>query len=46
MKSKEVKIQGITYTVKATTEKGVEDGIRMLKKSLKQSKKDKEDDVI
>jgi hypothetical protein len=38
MKSKEVKIQGITYKVSATTDRGVEDGIRMLKKSLKPKK--------
>jgi hypothetical protein len=38
MKSKEVKIQGITYKVSASTDRGVEDGIRMLKKSLKPKK--------
>ena len=35
MKNKEVKIDGITYKVSATTERGVKDGIAMLKKSLK-----------
>lgn len=44
MIKKEVKIDGITYTVSATTNAGVKDGIRMLKKSLKQTKKDKEQD--
>ena len=43
MIKKSVKISGITYTVSASTEKGVEDGIKMLKKSLKQTKKQDED---
>lgn len=38
MKSKEVKINGITYKVSATTDRGVKDGITMLKKSLKPKK--------
>ena len=38
MKSKEIKIDGITYKVSATTERGVKDGIAMLKKSLKPKK--------
>ena len=38
MKNKEVKIEGITYKVSATTDRGVKDGIAMLKKSLKPKK--------
>ena len=38
MKNKEIKIDGITYKVSATTERGVKDGITMLKKSLKPKK--------
>ena len=38
MKNKEIKIDGITYKVSATTERGVKDGIAMLKKSLKPKK--------
>ena len=38
MISREVKIDGITYRVSATTDSGVEDGIAMLKKSLKPKK--------
>ncbi len=38
MKNKEVKIDGITYKVSATTDRGVKDGIAMLKKSLKPKK--------
>ena len=38
MKSKEVKIDGITYKVSASTNAGVEDGIAQLKKSLKPKK--------
>jgi hypothetical protein len=44
MKKKQITIDDITYTVSATTNAGVKDGIRMLKKSLKQNKKDKEQD--
>ena len=44
MKKKQIIIDYITYTVSATTNVGVKDGIRMLKKSLKQNKKDKEQD--
>lgn len=46
MIKKSVKINNITYTVSASTERGVEDGIKMLKKSLKQTKKTKEEDGI
>lgn len=46
MIKKQVTIKGITYTVSASTEKGVEDGIRMLKRSLKTTKKTKEDNGI
>ncbi len=41
MKSKEIKIDGITYKVSASTDRGVKDAERMLKKSLKQTKKPK-----
>ncbi len=44
MKSKEVKIKGITYKVSSTTEAGLKDAVRMLKKSLKQIEKNKEED--
>jgi hypothetical protein len=43
MIKREVTIEGITYVVRATSEKGVDDGLRMLKRSLKRSKKEKED---
>lgn len=51
MKSKEVKIEGITYKVSASTNAGVEDGIAQLKKSLKpktkrKPKKDDDQDAI
>ena len=45
MRSREVTIKGITYTVRATTEQGVEDAIRALKRTLKPKKQD-EDDAI
>ena len=35
MKKTDVNLYGITYTVHATTDKGLRDGIRELKKSLK-----------
>ncbi len=38
MKSKEVKINGITYKVSATTDRGIKDAVSMLKKSLKPKK--------
>ena len=44
MKSKEVKIKGITYKVSSTTEAGLKDAVRMLKKSLKQIEKNQEED--
>ena len=44
MKSKEVKIKGITYKVSSTTDLGLKDSIRMLKKSLKQMEKNQEED--
>ena len=44
MKSKEIKIDGITYKVSASTDRGVKDAERMLKKSLKQTKKTKDTD--
>ena len=34
MKKTDVQIKGITYTVRATTDKGLRDGIRQLKKSI------------
>ena len=42
MIKKQVVIDGITYTVSATTESGAKKGIQMLKKSLKQIKKQDE----
>ena len=38
MKSKEVTIDGITYTVRATTEAGLKRGVSQLKRSLKKQK--------
>jgi hypothetical protein len=38
MKSKEVKIEGITYKVSSTTETGLKSAISSLKKSLKPKK--------
>lgn len=38
MKSKEVTIQGITYKISSTTDRGLKDAERMLKKSLKPKK--------
>ena len=35
MKKTDVNLYGITYTVHATTDKGLRDGIRELKKSIK-----------
>lgn len=48
MKKTDVTLYGITYTVRATTDAGLRDGIRQLKKSIKtmmdQDKKEEEDD--
>lgn len=41
----EVKIDGITYTVRATTEAGIKSAIRALKKAVKQNKKYDEDNA-
>ena len=48
MIKKEVKIKGITYHVSANTEEGANSAIRMLKRSLKEVKKQnkEEDDAI
>ena len=46
MIKREVTIDSITYTVRSTTVQGVEDAIRMLKKSLKKTKKENQDDGI
>ena len=47
MIKREVKIKGETYTVRATTPRGVEEGIKALKASLKRlNKKDNEEDAI
>jgi len=35
MKKTDVQIHGITYTVHATTDAGLRDGIKQLKKSIK-----------
>ena len=43
MRKQEVKIDGITYRVGATTERGLKDAIKMLKKSLKDEKKRDDD---
>lgn len=47
MKKQEVKIDGITYRVSSSTDRGLKDAIKMLKKSLKDEKKrdDKQDDL-
>ena len=42
MIKKDVVIDGITYSVSANTESGVKRGIQMLKKNLKQIKKQDE----
>ncbi len=42
MKSKEVTIEGITYKVHSSTEAGLKDAIRQLKKSLKSDKQQDE----
>ena len=44
MIKKEVKIKGITYQVSASTEEGAAAAIRMLKRSLKEVKKQDEED--
>ena len=51
MKSKEVKIEGITYKVSSSTDAGLKDAIAQLKKSLKpktkrKPKKDNDNDAI
>lgn len=47
MKKTDVNLYGITYTVHATTDAGLRDGIRQLKKSIKrmmdEDKKEDED---
>ncbi len=35
MKKTDVELYGITYTVRATTDKGLREGIKQLKKSIK-----------
>ena len=44
MKKQDVKIKGITYTVHATTEQGVQDGIKQLKRSIKRMMDDETKD--
>lgn len=46
MIKREVKIEGITYRVGATTEKTLKEAIKSLKKSLKQNKKYDEENGI
>jgi hypothetical protein len=48
MITQEVKIKGIAYQVSSSTQQGIDSAITMLKKSLKQIKKQdkEEDDVI
>jgi hypothetical protein len=41
----DIKIDGITYTVRATTEAGIKDAIRAIKKAVKQNKKQDEDNA-
>lgn len=43
MKKETIIINGITYTVSATTGQGLKDAIKMLKKSLKTIKKQDDD---
>jgi len=43
MKKQEVKIDGIRYQVSSTTDAGLKDAVRMLKKSLKRSKDEDND---
>lgn len=43
MKKETIVIEGITYTVSATTGQGLKDAIKMLKKSLKPVKPKKSD---
>ena len=40
MKSIQIKIEGLTYTVKSTTEEGLKRAVRSLKKSLKKNTED------
>ena len=48
MKKTDVQLYGITYTVRATTDAGLREGIRQLKKSIERmmgdDKKEEEDD--
>ena len=44
MYKKEVLVDGITYTISATTEAGIETAIRDLKRAVKQNKKPKTKD--
>ena len=46
MIKREVTIDEITYTVRSTTTKGVDDAVRMLKRSLKKTKKEEDKDGI
>ncbi len=45
MKTKQFKVDGITYTVRATTEKGIKDAIRMMKNSIKKNKEEKDGSI-
>lgn len=45
MKKTDVQLYGITYTVHATTDKGLRDGIRQLKRSIERMmEEDKKED--
>lgn len=44
MKKSNVKINGIEYTVRASTDAGLKDAIRMLKKSLKREVKENKEE--
>jgi len=40
MKSIQIKVEGLTYTVKSTTEEGLKRAVRSLKRSLKKNRED------
>ncbi len=42
MKSKQFKIDGITYTAHSSTDSGLKEAIKMMRKAVKKNKKDKE----
>ena len=44
MKKKDIEIKGITYTVRATTDAGLKDGIKQLKASIKRMMDENKDE--